>query len=107
MQKDRRAMEDKKANTHVKTTVPSVPLENLHAPEFFASSIGITCARVGVLSRISAFTRRSTSRSSSSVTGLSCEKSKRVLSASTSEPFCCTCDPSTSRSALCMRCVTE
>ena len=30
-------MEDKKPADALKATVPSVPLENLHAPEFFAS----------------------------------------------------------------------
>jgi hypothetical protein len=37
------------------------------------------------------------------VSGALCAKSKRVRSASTSEPFCCTWAPSTSRSALCIR----
>ena len=32
-------MEDKKPAEALKTTVPSVPTENLHAPEFFASWI--------------------------------------------------------------------
>ena len=32
-------MEDKKPAEAPKTTVPSVPIENLHAPEFFASWI--------------------------------------------------------------------
>ena len=52
-------------------------------------------------------TSASTSRISPSVIGSLCEKSNRVLSASTSEPFCCTCGPSTRRSAACMRCVAE
>ena len=90
-----------------RTSSPYFSPNNITAPDFFASSIGMTCARVGVFCRISSFTARSTLRISSSLIGLSCAKSKRVLSASTSEPFCCTCGPSTSRSALCIRCVTE
>ncbi len=43
----------------------------------------------------------------SAVTGALCVKSKRVRSALTKLPFCCTCSPSTSRRALCMMCVTE
>ncbi len=90
-----------------RTSSPYFSPNSITAPDFFASSIGMICARVGVFFRISAFTSRSTLRISSSLIGLSWAKSKRVLSASTSEPFCCTCGPSTSRSALCMRCVTE
>ncbi len=77
------------------------------APVFWAASMSITRACVGWLARISALTRCSISRICSSVTGALCAKSKRVRSALTSEPFCCTWSPSTSRSALCIRCVTE
>ena len=90
-----------------RTSSPYFSPKSITAPDFFASSIGITWARVGVFCRISAFTRPRPGGSPPSLSGLSCEKSKRVFSASTSEPFCCTCAPSTSRSALCMRCVTE
>ncbi len=51
-------------------------------------------------------TLTSTSRICASVIGALWAKSKRVRSASTSEPFCCTCCPSTSRKALCIRWVT-
>ena len=87
--------------------IPYFSPNSITAPDFFASSIGMTCARVCVFFRISAFTSRSTLRISSPLIGLSWAKSNRVLSGSTSEPFCCTCAPSTSRSALCMRCVAE
>ena len=40
-----------------------------------------------------------------SLIGFICTKSKRVFWSSTSEPRCCTCSPSTSRKALCIRCV--
>ena len=90
-----------------RTSSPYFSPKSMTAPDFFACSIGMISARVGVLRTISAFTCASMRRISSSVSGLSCEKSKRVFSPSTSDPFCCTCGPSTSRSALCMRCVTE
>ncbi|MOA01661.1 hypothetical protein D3C78_1210820 [compost metagenome] len=67
----------------------------------------MTRACVSLLARISAFTRRSISRIWASVTGALCVKSKRVRSALTRLPFCCTCSPSTSCKALCMMCVTE
>ena len=69
-----------------------------------------------VISRVSAAcvvrgSRRSpaarSARSSSGVIGWKCEKSKRRRSGATSEPFCCTCAPSTLRSAACSRCVAE
>ena len=90
-----------------RTSSPYFSPNSIIAPDFFASSIGMTCARVGVFCRISAFTSARPGGSPASLIGLSCAKSKRVLSASTSEPFCCTCGPSTSRSALCIRCVAE
>src|SRR5690606_7415402 len=40
-------------------------------------------------------------RSSSAVMGWKCAKSKRRRSGATSEPFCCTCVPSTWRGAAC------
>jgi hypothetical protein len=39
--------------------------------------------------------------------GLGCEKSNRSRSGATSEPFCATWVPSTSRSASWIRCVAE
>jgi hypothetical protein len=69
--------------------------------------MSITRASVAVLASTSALTRASISRICSAVTGALCAKSKRVRSALTSEPFCCTWPPSTSRKALCMMCVTE
>ncbi len=69
--------------------------------------MGMTRALVGSFLRISAFTSASTRRISSAVMGALWLKSKRVLSSSTSEPFWWTCVPSTSRNALCMRCVAE
>ena len=76
-----------------------------HVATRFATSI--TRADVAALASTSALTSASTLRICSSFIGSLCEKSKRVLPASTSEPFCCTCEPSTSRSALCIRCVAE
>ena len=72
-----------------------------------ASSYFITLADTGAFERIAVLTMSSTLRISSGVIALSCEKSKRVRSASTSEPRCCTCLPSTPRSAACIRCVAE
>ena len=62
-----------------RTSSPYFSPNSIIAPDFFASSIGMTWARVGVFCRISAFTRCSTSRICSSVIGLSWAKSKRVL----------------------------
>ena len=71
------------------------------APVFWASSKDITLPEVAVFSRISWFTICSILRICSGVIGALCVKSKRVLLASTNEPFCCTCSPNTSRKALC------
>ncbi|MDT4843929.1 hypothetical protein FQZ97_778680 [compost metagenome] len=90
-----------------RTVSPYFSPNSIMAPVFWADSRSITRACVGALSRISALTRFSISRICSRVTGALCAKSKRVLSASTSEPFCCTWSPSTSRRALCIRWVTE
>src|SRR3954470_4979203 len=68
-----------------RTSSPYFSPNSIIAPDFFASSIGMTCARVGVFCMISAFTRASTSRISRSLTGLLWEQSKRVFSASTSD----------------------
>ena len=59
------------------------------------------------LLRISRLTSASTSAICSAVIGSWWEKSKRVRLASTSEPFCCTCGPSTLRNAACIRWVAE
>ncbi len=90
-----------------RTSSPYFSPKSIIAPSFCASSMPIVRAFVGWLSRISALTISSTRRICSSVSGALCAKSKRVLSGSTSEPFCWTCVPSTSRSALCMMCVAE
>ncbi len=89
-----------------RTSSPYFSPNSIIAPVFCASSIGITRAWVAALARISALTRSSTRAICASLIGALCAKSKRVRSAFTSEPFCCTCAPSTSRSALCIRCVT-
>ncbi|CFU02723.1 Uncharacterised protein [Bordetella pertussis] len=67
----------------------------------------MTLASVAWLASTSALTMASTRAICSAVMGASCAKSKRVLSGSTSEPRCCTWAPSTSRKALCIRCVAE
>ena len=90
-----------------RTSSPYFSPNSIIAPVFCAASIGITRASVGALRRISLLTIVSTRRISSSVIGAPCAKSKRVLSESTSDPFCWTCAPSTSRNALCIRCVAE
>ena len=90
-----------------RTESPYFSPNSIMAPVALADSMSITRASVGVLARISAFTRRSISRISAAVTAWLWAKSKRVRSALTSEPFCCTWSPSTSRRALCMMCVTE
>ena len=62
------------------------------APVFLAASMSITRACVGCVGEDLGVDALLRSRgSASSVTGALCAKSKRVLSASTSEPFCCTC----------------
>ncbi len=73
-----------------RTSSPYFSPNSIIAPVFCAASIGITRAWVAVLARISALTRASTSRICAAVIGVGCTKSKRVFSASTSEPFCCT-----------------
>ena len=90
-----------------RTSSPYFSPNNIIAPVFLASSIGSTRARVAAFASTSRLTSRSTSAISAAVIGWPCAKSKRVLSTSTSEPFCCTCGPRTSRSALCSRCVAE
>ena len=90
-----------------RTSSPYFSPNNIMAPVFCADSISITRACVAWLAIISAFTICSTLATSASVTGTLCTKSKRVFSVSTSEPFCCTCSPNTSRKALCMRWVAE
>ena len=90
-----------------RTVSPYFSPNSIMAPVVLADSMSITRACVGWLARISALTRASRSRGSARRSpAWLCVKSKRVLSASTSEPFCCTCSPSTSRSALCIRWVT-
>ena len=86
-----------------RTVSPYFSPNSIIAPVFCASSIDISCATVPALPRISALTIASIWRICASVTGALCAKSKRVRSGVTSEPFCCTCVPSTSRSALCIR----
>ena len=88
-----------------RTSSPYFSPNSIIAPIFCASSMRITRACVAALARISALTSASTCAICASVTGALCAKSKRVRSALTSEPFCCTWAPSTSRSALCIRCV--
>ncbi len=91
-----------------RTSSPYFSPKSIIAPTFLRLVDGHRRARSSAsLRRISALTIASTRRISSALIGALCAKSKRVLSASTSEPFCCTCAPSTSRSALCIRCVAE
>ncbi len=89
-----------------RTVSPYFSPNSISAPSFWASSIGTMRACVAALARISALTMASTCASCALVSGASWLKSKRVRSSSTSEPFCCTWPPRTSRSALCIRCVT-
>jgi hypothetical protein len=90
-----------------RTSSPYFSPNSIMAPTLLRLVDGITRASVAALARISALTMRSTSRISSAVIGWVWAKSKRVLSGSTCEPFCCTWPPSTSRSALCIRWVAE
>ena len=73
-----------------RTMSPYFSPNNIVAPDFCASSIGITRASVAWLARISALTIASTFAICAPVIGALWAKSKRVLAASTSEPFCCT-----------------
>ena len=79
-----------------RTVSPYFSPNKATAPIALASSTGVLrCSSSGRSWRIRSFTRRSTSRSSSSVTFWKCEKSKRSVSGATNEPFCSTCSPST------------
>ena len=68
---------------------------------------GITCAAVAAFASTSAFTIASTVRICASVIGSLCEKSKRVLDSSTSEPLCSTCEPKVFLRPLCNKWVAE
>ncbi len=74
--------------SRTRTSSPYFSPKSIIAPCFCASAIGMTRASVGAFAMISALTIVSTRRISSSVIGALCAKSKRVLSGSTSEPFC-------------------
>ncbi|MNT42021.1 hypothetical protein D3C72_1784190 [compost metagenome] len=65
------------------------------------------CTSAALLARTCWLTLRSMIASSSALIGWKCEKSKRRRSGATSEPFCCTWVPSTSRRAACSRWVAE
>ncbi len=73
-----------------RTSSPYFSPKSIIAPSFCAASIGMTRAVVGSLRRTSALTIFSTRRISSADIGAGWLKSKRVLSSSTSEPFCST-----------------
>ena len=90
-----------------RTVSPYFSPKSATAPDFLASSNGITEMTESAFLRISSFTRSSTRRFSSSLMGAKCAKSKRSRSGATNEPFCATCAPSTSLSARCRRCVAE
>ena len=90
-----------------RTSSPYFSPNSAIAPFAFAVSMSVTWISTAELARICSFTRRSTARICSGVIASKCEKSKRRRSASTSEPFCATCSPSTWRSAACSRCVAE
>ena len=93
--------------SNTRTISPYFSPNSIMAPVVLAASISIERAWVAALASISAFTIASTLAISSSVIGALCTKSKRVFSVSTKLPFCCTCSPNTSRSALCIKCVAE
>ena len=88
-----------------RTLSPYFSPNNIMAPVALAASMSITRALACALSKISALTLASIAVICASVTGALCAKSKRVRSALTKLPFCCTCSPSTSRRALCIKCV--
>src|SRR5450830_670412 len=90
-----------------RTSSPYFSPNSAMAPCLTASSNDMCCALVSWFCRISRLTMASTWAICSAVTGALWLKSKRVLSASTSEPFCATWLPSTSRKALCIRWVAE
>jgi hypothetical protein len=60
-----------------RTTSPYFSPKIIIAPDWRASSSLSTAVSVSAFSRTSSFTRRSTTFSSSSVSGWKCEKSKR------------------------------
>ncbi len=95
-------------NWMTRTWSPYFSPKRAMAPNSFAFSIGtLRCSVNGMLARILAFTKCSTSRSCSSVTFWKWEKSKRRESGVTSEPFCSTCVPNTWRNASSSKCVQE
>ena len=78
-------------NCTTRTRSPYFSPKRAMAPNFLASSIGVSrysCR--GRFSRIFSFTRCSTSRNCSALTFSKWEKSKRKPSALTNEPFCST-----------------
>ena len=87
--------------SRTRTSSPYFSPNSIMAPVFCASSKDMTLPEVAVFSRISWLTIPSILRICSDVIGALWVKSKRVLVASTREPFCCTWSPSTSRKALC------
>ena len=84
-----------------RTSSPYFSPKSIMAPVFWASSKDITFAEVAALVKISRLTISSTCLIWAAVMGALCVKSKRVLLASTKEPFCCTWSPKISRKALC------
>jgi hypothetical protein len=85
-----------------RTSSPYFSPNSIIAPLFCASSSGSTAPARGVGQDLG-IDQGLDLRICASVTGALWAKSKRVRSALTSEPFCCTCAPSTSRRALCIR----
>jgi hypothetical protein len=90
-----------------RTSSPYFSPNSIMAPVFCASSIGHHARFGRGVGDDLVVDDALDARISSAVTGWVWAKSKRVLSGSTCEPFCCTWSPSTSRSALCIRWVAE
>ena len=90
-----------------RTSSPYFSPNSARAPDSRASSSPISRVTTGSFLSMMALAMSSTRGQLVGGYGLGWAKSKRSRSGATSEPFCATWSPSTSRSASCSRCVAE
>ncbi|MNN23715.1 hypothetical protein D3C81_1371200 [compost metagenome] len=90
-----------------RTLSPYFSPNSAMAPLALAVSMSVSSVSTSLFLRISALTSSSSALSCSGLIASKWLKSKRRRWLSTSEPFCCTCSPSTWRSAACSRWVAE
>ncbi len=94
---------EKPGTSMTRTSSPYFSPKRAIAPSARARSKLVCRCPTAWFLRICWKTSSSTCRSSASLIALWCAKSKRIRSASTSEPFCVTCSPRTWRRAACSR----